>query len=427
MEKIIKQIIRDNKTPLYVYDYDIIKKNIFKLIDIMPPNGRLYYSMKANPNLAICQIIEHLIGRVEVSSLGEIKCAIEAGFEIKNILFSGPGKTGEELEFAINSGIQIIVESIEELEAISNICRKGDVPTGIMIRINPDFASKTTGFVMTGKASQFGIDVCDIDKSSRIIKNNEMLKLKGISVYLGSQILDANIILENTRKIINLFLMIQKKLNVKLSQLDVGGGFGVSYYDKKELDIDVLQAQMEQMVLNFHPYLENVEIFYESGRYIMAESGYFITKILYKKKSKGRNYLICDGGFNNMYISSFCTRDLRGNFPMRVLRENQVPQSFEEYFISGPLCSPKDIIGSKIKLPIVNSGDYLIVCKVGAYGLTYSPVLFISHEIPGEILIKGNQYFVIRDRSSELTKQFKLPENVVGNEENRAQWRDQDE
>ena len=128
-----------------------------------------------------------------------------------------------------------------------------------------------------------------------------------------------------------------------------------------------------------------------------------------------------------MYISSFCTRDLRGNFPMRVLRENQVPQSFEEYFISGPLCSPKDIIGSKIKLPIVNSGDYLIVCKVGAYGLTYSPVLFISHEIPGEILIKGNQYFVIRDRSSELTKQFKLPENVVGNEENRAQWRDQDE
>lgn len=412
MEKIIKRIIKDNKTPLYVYDYDIIKKNISKLKDIMPPNGRLYYSMKANPNLAICQIIKHLIERVEVSSLGEIKCALEAGFETKNVLFSGPGKTEEELDFAINSGIQIIVESIEELQAIGNICRKDDMQAAIMIRINPDFVSKTTGFVMTGKASQFGIDVCDIDKLTRILKQNETLKLKGISVYLGSQIMDANIILENTRKIINLFLMVQNKLNVKLWQLDVGGGFGVSYYDKKELDIDMLQVKMKQMVLDFHPYLENVEIFYESGRYIVAESGYFITKILYKKKSKGRNYLICDGGFNNIYISSFCTRDLRGNFPIRVLREDQVSHKYEEYFISGPLCSPKDIIGSKIKLPIVNSGDYLIICKVGAYGLTYSPVLFISHEMPGEILIKGNQFFVIRDRASALTKQFKLPENI---------------
>lgn len=414
MKNVIEQILMENKTPIFIYDYQIIRQNIYNLLKILPTNGYIYYSMKANPNLAICQIINHLIERIEVSSKGEIECALEAGFKNTNILFSGPGKTGEELVYAIKKGIQINVESIQELKVISDISKQYKKSTKIMLRINPDFNYVRSGIVMTGMPSQFGIDRSETNDAVEIVKSNYNLNLVGISIYLGSQIMEEDSIVKNTSEIIELFLKIEKKYNLQLSELDVGGGFGVSYFNKKELNINLLKTKMQQIFCKYKKLCKKVKISFESGRYILADSGRFITRILYEKKSKGRNYIVCDGGFNNVLISSFFTRDIRGNFPIEVLNKSKQNHELKEYYISGPLCSPRDILGSKIKMPEIEVGDYLIINKVGAYGLTYSPILFISHDIPAEILIKEGRYYTIRSRQCGIPgKQHKLSKKVI--------------
>jgi len=413
MDDMVKMIIKDAETPVFIYDYQSIKRNIQQLNSILPANGNIYYSMKANPNLAICQTVRQFINNIEVSSLGEIECALKSGFNNKNIIFSGPGKTHEELLMAIKSKVKINVESVQELQEINNICNKQDLSSTIMLRINPDFSISSAGIIMSGVASQFGIDMSELSDAIEIICRSGNMNFHGISVFIGSQILDAKTIISNTKEIIRIFLKIQNEYNLAFTELDVGGGFGVSYFNDNQLDIKTVKEGVSYLFHEYKSELKNVKIYFESGRYLLADSGSFITKILYQKQSKGKNYLICDGGFNNTLISSFFTREIRGNFPIEILSERELDTDTQkEYYIAGPLCSPSDIIGSKVILPQVQSGDLLKIKKVGAYGLTFSPLLFISHAIPAEVLINGTNYYITRSRSTlhDLFKnQHELP------------------
>ncbi|MCL2050382.1 MAG: diaminopimelate decarboxylase [Lachnospiraceae bacterium] len=400
-ESQIKDIVNRVGTPAFIYDSEVISGKFEQMYDFLPPVVNIYYSMKANPSLGICQYIKQLTKCIEVSSLGEIECALKAGFLAENILFSGPGKTHEELLFAIGKKIKINVESIQEIKDIQQICEAFTYSASIMIRLNPNFQS-SSGIKMSGVVSQFGIDMLDLPDIVNLTIKNAYIDLIGMSIYMGSQILDAEIIISNTERIIKMFIDIQEEYGIKLKKVNVGGGFGISYFDGKCLDIKVLKQGFKVIFGKFKDKLEKTEIFFESGRYLIADSGVFVTKVLYTKTIKDKNYLICDGGFNNIIVSSFFTREIRGNFPIELIKQNERIDNDKtmEYNIAGPLCSPSDVIGSKINMPYVHKDDYLIIRRVGAYGLTFSPALFISHSIPAEVFIDGEDYYIIRKKSS---------------------------
>jgi diaminopimelate decarboxylase len=421
-KELIRNISEETGTPFYVYDFNKLRDRFYQLKDALPHFAHIYYSVKANPSLAVCQILNKFTNHAEVSSEGEIYCALKAGFQGESIIFSGPGKTKEALYIAIKEGIDINIESIDEIDLINDICREHDLISNVLIRINPDFSSIKNGITMSGVPSQFGVDISEIESVLKTVDKANRLNLSGLAVYLGSQILEAKTIIENSRNILKLFLKLQNEYHLKMEKLNLGGGFGVSYYDDKELDLGELKDGLNNLFDEYKDRLRGVKICFESGRYLVADSGTFITKVLYQKHSKGKDYIICDGGFNNILISSFFTREIRGNFPIALLEQNESSKFGikKEYYISGPLCSPNDILGSKVVLPCVTTGDLLEIKKVGAYGLTYSPLLFISHAAPAEVLIRGKKYYVIKTKSemSDLLKnQHRLSSDFLTSEE----------
>lgn len=416
-EELVNSICENVGTPFYAYDYENIRKNFAELKNSLPDNANLCYSIKANPSFAICQIISGLTSKAEASSLGEMYCALNAGFKSENIVLSGPGKTLECIAFALREGIGISVESIEEVQLISELCNALNQYADIIIRINPNFSSKRSGISMCGLPSQFGIDYTELESAVSVIRQLQRVNLAGLSIYLSSQILDAETIIENTHSMLKVFICFQEKYHIKVNLLDFGGGFGISYYNDICLDLKVLKNGLSKLFKEYENEIADKQIIFESGRYIMAESGSFFTKILYKKKSGNKNYLICDGGFNNVLISAFFTREIRGNFPIDVVSKKirLADDNPKEYCICGPLCSPRDILGSKVLLPSVDTGDILEIKKVGAYGFTYSPLFFLSNDIPAEVIIKGDRYYVIRKRMrgvNLLDDQAGLPEEL---------------
>lgn len=393
-EAVINQIIKKYGTPLFLYDYNKIAEQCKKLQWITSDKADVYYSMKANPTIGICQVINRFIKQVEVSSLGELYCALKAGFTTHNILFSGPGKRIGDLEVAVKQKIKISVESLEEMRLIYEICIRNETEANVLIRINPNFNHLSKSVIMTGISSQFGVDTDDFHKMMNMINRNYII-LHGMNVYLGSQILEEETILKNCEDIINLAINLSTKYHFELKELDLGGGFGISYFDNSELNVSVLRKGLCDLFDRYRDKLKNTRLIFESGRYLTADSGRYITKVLYRKESKGKNYIVCDGGLNHILGSSYYNREIRDNYPIEVLHKEGRK---EECYIAGPLCTPKDLFGRKVRIVQPDIGDYICVSKVGAYGLTFSPIRFISHLAPAEVMLKDDEFDLLRKR-----------------------------
>ena len=415
---LVRKILSDNPTPVYLYDCQRMFENISNLVHALPEESCLYFSMKANPLLGICQCVKRYISNIEVSSEGELRGAIKAGYKNENILFSGPGKRYEELLEAVRKEVKINVESIQEINVIKKICTSLSMKAKVMIRINPESTDDSAHIKMSGLPSQFGIDYSEIDEALRIIVNSQWIILVGFATYMGSQILNADAIVLNTDRIFRLCIELKKRFSLCIQEIDVGGGFGVSYYDEKQLNLSELKSGLNTLFERFRKELVNVKTSFESGRYLLANCGYYITKVLYVKKARDRTYVICDGGFNNVLLASFFTREIRGNFNIKLIKNSfhSISDNAFEYYISGPLCSPTDLVGIKVSLPFVEKDDYILISNVGAYGLTYSPINFISHPIPAEILINKGEIHIARKRSSVndlFNSQFEIPAGFV--------------
>lgn len=401
-DKMLKQIAESYGTPVFVYEGALIDKKYRQLADALPAQVEIFYSMKANPALAICQILKQCTKKIEVSSLGELYGARLAGFASEDILVSGPGKSQELLSRAIQGGELIQAESLGEIEAITQIAKRTNRQVSISIRLNPDFGLSNNGISMTGIRSQFGLELNDFIKAVDMTRDVAFIRLQGISVYTGTQILRAGSIVSITEEILKLGLSLQQRYGLKFEHIDFGGGFGIPYYGEEELDLQKLRVGLSTLFMTYKKELDGTRVYFESGRYLTAECGSFLTRILYMKESKGKKYLVCDGGFNAALIASFFSREIRGNFPIRLItgQERQTAVQKDIYTISGPLCSPRDILGINVRLPCAKEGDYICIGNVGAYGLTFSPVLFISQPIPPEVLVEDGNCYLIRERSS---------------------------
>ncbi|MDP4094932.1 MAG: diaminopimelate decarboxylase [Bacillota bacterium] len=406
----IKEICVQYGSPLYVYDGDKIKEKYNTLQSSLPGNFEIFFSMKANPLLGICQLFNKLGSGIEVASSGELYTALAAGFVPQNIIFTSPGKTPEELEYAISEGIYSInVESLEEVGLIDRIAQAHSKRVNISVRINPDFDISGAGIKMTGVATQFGVDQKQTEYLLNRIRNFQNVNLVGIHIYTGTQMLNVNNIAANMEEIIKLALDIKNTGGVNLQFLDLGGGFGIPYFNNEtDLDMETLQEKLNSVWDKYGDKLSGTRIAVESGRYLLAESGAYVTRVLYCKENKGKRYAICDGGSSQHANSAFLGRFVRNNFPMHLIKENT---GVMEVDMVGPLCTPTDVIGQKVTLPEVFPGDILVIEKSGAYGLTDSPVLFLSHPLPAEVIYYEGRVHVLRERGRKedfLTGQNRL-------------------
>ena len=380
-----------HETPLFVYDLSIVKKNAEKLRRALGDSFKLYYSVKANPNPQLLNSISNLTDGMECASAGEIKLGIEAGTHPQNILFVGPGKKKSELEYAVNEDIGlIVVESVREAQIVDLIAMEANKVQDIAIRINVFMKNKGARMKMGGEAKPFGIDedqLLDALKRVDILKG---VRIIGIYTYNGTQILQAEDIARNFQNTFRLAVRSQEQLGRPFSVIGVGGGYGVPYFENDQpLELRALKTEIASVVSAFHSmFTEDIRIISEAGRYLVAECGFYIARVLYKKQSRDKVFLILDGGTNFYSIASGLKSFLRRNLPVYVWQPRDAAQQ-EKVTLVGPLCTPTDILSQDIMFPVCKEGDTIIFPKAGAYGYSASPVLFLSHERPCELVVES--------------------------------------
>lgn len=397
--KDVLKAVEKYDTPMYLYNEEKICQQIQILRDTLFPGFQLFYAMKANPLIGIIQLMKANGCGIETASMGEIKTAIHAGVDSKQIIFTSPGKTEQELSYAVDSDVKLInVESLEEAGIIQKLAEEKNKVVKIGIRINQNVNYSKAKMKMTGVSSQFGIDESDFTFDHyQKFKKYKNLEIVGIQVYSGTQVLDAEEILKNAEYVMQMAIRFSDEYGFKLRYLNLGGGFGVPYFKgEKDFDYAILKQGMIQLQEKYGPKLSETEIIFESGRFLMAESGLYITKVLYRKVSKGVVYYVCDGGSNFHSATAFMGRFVRNNFPIY-----SIPDDCEKIYVNvvGPLCTPADLMGQKIEMKEeLKPGDLIIVDKSGAYGFTFSPYGFLSHETPIEVLKRKDGYVVLRER-----------------------------
>lgn len=375
---LLRKIAKQYGTPAYVYDAAKLISNIQTLRNGISSKAQLFYSVKANPNKHLLKLIGCYVDGVEICSVGEFKTAQMAGVDPQKMIFVGPGKKEDELRFAISQNIRtIIVESIQELIVINQLGDKRKI--SVALRINPYTTVSGGRLNMSGSPTQFGFDE---NEAFSILGNNDFdnISIDGIHFYYGTQQLNGHIEDQLFVKSIEIF---KKAITIApLKFIDFGGGFGVPYFENEnEFDFSLLHEWHKAINSSyFNPY----DVLVESGRFLVASCGYFLTKVLYTKHMNGKKFAIADGGMNNHFALASIGRVLKRDFPVIALNDSKETEIIS---IAGPLCTPVDMIASNVALPIIEPNDILVLKNAGAYGYTYSPQLFLSHPAPIELLV----------------------------------------
>ncbi|WP_371482682.1 diaminopimelate decarboxylase [Kitasatospora sp. NBC_00315] len=399
----VSHIAEEFGTPLFVYDADVLHEVYRTLRDGLHPAVDVFLSLKANPNVAIAGYLGSLGAGAEISSLVELMTVRRAGIAPENVIFLGPGKTRAELEACVAAGLHAVVcESLDELRALEEIAAEaGREEVPVLLRVNPDFHTKGSGLAMSGKPRQFGIDAELLRRSRPVIDGLRRVKVRGFHAYMGTRFLNAEDLVHNTRQILALAEELSQTLGVPLETVDFGGGFGVAYFDnEKDLDLAATVAGINEVVEPFVRAHPGCRLINELGRYLTALAGTYVVRALYVKESLGERFVVADGGTNHHMAAVGVGSFVKRNFPIRSLtRHGQEPEGV--YTVTGPLCTPNDVIGRKVPLPPVAAGDLLGVERSGAYGPTASPGLFLSHGFPAEVLVHRGTAHLVRERDHQ--------------------------
>ncbi|MFJ4653239.1 type III PLP-dependent enzyme [Nocardia sp. NPDC088792] len=394
-------LAREHGTPLFVYDGDVLESQYRRLREHLHPRLEIFFSLKANPNISLCALLHSLGARAEVCSLAELVTATRAGVAPGDIIFPGPGKSPAELTACLDTGVYaIICESFGELDLLDRIAGERGLIAPVALRVNPAFAVKGSGLTMGGKPRQFGIDEVQLDAAPDLVHRYRNLRFMGIHAYMGTRILDEGVIAENTRRILALAQRLSERLGFALEMVDIGGGLGVAYFDgERDLDPALLGEGLEPIIAEFTAAHPETRLVMELGRYLTALAGTYAVRVRYVKTSLGQQFAITDGGTHHhmaaVGIGSFVKRD----FPLRVLAGGETGP-VESWTVTGPLCTPNDTLAKHAALPPLRPGDLLGVTRSGAYGPTASPVLFLGHGGPAEVLVHHGRAYRIRERDT---------------------------
>lgn len=379
---------RVGSTPFFAYDRGLLSARIATLRSTLPSGIELSYAIKANPMPAVLQHVSGLVDSLDVASGLELRAALDTPMPASRISFAGPGKTAAEVGQAVAAGVTIEMESTTEMRRVVEAGKRLGVRPRVAIRVNPDFQVKGSGMRMGGGAQQFGIDVERVPAMMRELEQADV-ELLGFHVFAGSQNLRAEIICEAQQKTVDLILGLAAQARQPISYVNLGGGFGIPYFEKDApLELDLIGENLGTLLAErIRPALPEARVVIELGRYIVGECGVYVTRVVDRKESRGVQYLVVDGGMHHQLAASGnFGQVIRRNYPLAVANRIAEPAR-ETVTVVGCLCTPLDLLGDAVELPQADIGDLIAVFQAGAYGLTASPTAFLGHPAPAEVLV----------------------------------------
>jgi diaminopimelate decarboxylase len=379
---------RAGGTPFFAYDRGLLTRRVAELRAALPSGIDLSYAIKANPMPAVVHHLCHLVDSFDVASAGELRTALNTTMPPEQVSFAGPGKTPAELRQAVACGVAVEMESPNEARRLAIIGEQLGVRPRVAVRVNPDFGIKGSGMRMGGGPAQFGVDAEQVPALLKEIAGTG-LDMLGFHVFAGSQNLRAEVLAQAQRETVDLILRLAESAPAPVRYVNLGGGFGIPYFEQDTpLDLAPIGASLAGLLDGkIRQRLPAARVVIELGRYIVGECGVYVTRITDRKESRGRTFLVTDGGLHHQLAAS-------GNFGQVVRRNYPVAignrmdeEARETATVVGRLCTPLDLLGDRVMLPPSDIGDLVVVFQAGAYGLTASPTAFLSHAEPAEVLL----------------------------------------
>lgn len=379
---------RASGTPFLAYDRSMLTERVGLLRSVLPDGLQLSYAVKANPMPALVAHLCPLVDRFDVASAAELRVALDAGMPPQRVSFAGPGKTDIELCGAVASGVTIELESSGELDRVVAAGKELGIRPRVAVRINPPFAVKGSGMRMGGGPQQFGIDAEQVPAVLRSIGDIDA-EFVGFHLFAGSQNLNADILANAQRETVRLIAELAEHAPGPVQYVNIGGGFGIPYFDAdRPLDVEAVGSQLvETLTAGRNSGLVGAIFVIELGRYIVGEAGIYVTRIVDRKISRGKTFLVVDGGLHHQLAASGnFGQVIRRNYPVVVGTKAGRPPAGRADVV-GCSCTPLDLLGADVEVADADVGDLVVIFQAGAYGLTASPTRFLSHPDAIEILV----------------------------------------
>jgi len=395
----ITSLVKKYDTPLYLYDFNNITNRYEELKDAFAGKKSLVaYAVKSNSNLAVIRHLAKLGAGADCVSIGEVRRALKAGVKKYRIIFSGVGKRDSEIRAALEEDILFInLESEAEMKRVENIAKELGIEARISIRVNPNVDPKTHPYIATGlHENKFGVSL-DIAKRMYIYaKKSKNLNSVGIHFHIGSQLTELAPITEACSIVADLVRSL-KAINIDIKFFDVGGGVGVVYDDEITIHPDAYAKAIISQIKGL-----DLTILSEPGRYMMANSGIFVTSVLYEKVNGDKRFVIVDGGMNDLLRPSLYNA-------YHKIEAVQKEGTLTPADVVGPVCESGDFLGKNVELPPLNHHDILVVHSAGAYGFTMSSN-YNTRGRAAEVAILDGKDYLIRERET-FEDQVRLEES----------------
>jgi len=376
-------------TPAFVYNAEAIRDR-YRSLDLAlgPVPHRICFAVKANGNLAVLRILRDLGAGADIVSSGEMARALAAGFDPEHIVFSGVGKTADELREAMRAGIgHLNVESAEELELVARIAEAEQAQVRIGIRVNPDVTTKTHPYISTGKSGiKFGLPTDQVVSAAEFVLRHPLLQLTTLAMHLGSQLVDTEPFRQGIKRLLELVEQVRRAGTTTLQVLDIGGGLGIRYSDERSLEPAAFAAAVLPLLAP-----TGLTVYLEPGRFLVGSAGVLLTRVLYRKHSGGKEFVVVDAGMNDLVRPSH----YQAYHEIVELVEHGRPGVRAD--VVGPVCETGDFLALDRDLPGLKAGDGLAVLGAGAYGFVMASN-YNSRPRPPEIIADNGKWWVARPR-----------------------------
>lgn len=397
----LTKIIENTSTPVYVYSKKFFIDHYIKFEQAFSSlNHKIFYASKANYNINVIKIFSRLGSGIDVNSAGELFRALHAGVDPKNIIFSGVGKTKEEIKLALEKNILLIkTESLQEISLINKIAKSLNKIAPIAIRVNPNVNPATHPYISTGLAeNKFGIDETSAIQIFTEASKMTNINLTGIDMHIGSQITKIDPYVEAVDKLVDIVNKLSK-INISLSHIDIGGGMGINYNE----EIPFTPKELADAII---PKLEKTKckIFFEPGRYLTANGGCLLSKVLFVKQNLDRNFIIIDAAMNDLLRPSIY-KAYHHIQPLEIKNDKNLVAD-----IVGPICESGDFLAKQREIISLKPNDFLAIMSAGAYGIVMSSN-YNARRRPSEVIVDGDNFYVVRER--ETYEQLLMNEKII--------------
>lgn len=383
--RVAREWVAEHGSPLFVYDPAIVATRVAAFRAAFP-NVDLHYAIKANPHPAMIAAIAPMVDGLDVASAGELAKATVVK-PAASISFAGPGKRDGELEAAISAGATLNIESEGEAARALAIGERLGVAPRLAVRVNPDIELKGSGMKMGGRPSPFGIDAERVAPLVRALVQGGA-DWRGFHIFAGSQALDSQALIETQAATLALAERLSDEAGHVPPLVNLGGGFGIPYFHgDAPVDVAAIGAALEARLAQSPLTDAGTRYAIELGRWLVGESGVYLTQVVDRKESRGETFVIVDGGLHHQLAASgnFGTV-VRRNYPVAVASRMGAAPAAEEVSVVGCLCTPLDRLADRVALPPVEVGDVIAIFLAGAYGATASPSAFLGHPAPIEVV-----------------------------------------